>query len=44
MWLGDTVNFRARKNRIQVSQTFRIIEISVSINDNGLEDVQLGVL
>lgn len=44
MWLGDTVRFVARKGRLVINEMQRIVEINVSINEDGLEDVQLGLL
>lgn len=44
MWLGDTVKFVGRSGRLQVNALHRIIEVGISIDEDGLETVQLGLL
>jgi hypothetical protein len=42
-WLGDTVTVRVRSGRLNVDTTARIIQLDVTVDDNGVETVALTV-
>jgi len=44
MWLGDTVRLVARSGRLNVNALVRIIEINISIDEENVETVQMGLL
>lgn len=43
MWVGDTVILLVDSGRINVNTTYRVLEISVGINQEGLEDVTVAL-
>ena len=43
MWLGDTITLVAKINRLSVNALYRILEINCSIDENGVETIQLGL-
>lgn len=42
-WLGDTITVNIKSGRLQVNTTARVVQVDITVNDDGTETVQLTV-